>query len=420
MAKSCGLSVCMIVKNEEANIAGALAGFTSFADEIIVVDTGSSDNTKEIAAGFTSKIYDFEWIDDFSAARNFAASKAAKGYQLWVDADDRIPPEARGHIGSLKSYFDGRKAFYFRLETLLPNAPASTCMQLRCIPVRGDVRFEGRVHEQIFPSAIRAGLELVTTDIVVRHLGYTTVEVQTAKALRNLAIMEKEKAEGRDDGALNFFLAMTYGPLGKHEEAARSMEAALRHFEKERFNNHLVPEGRLFLAKLAFEMKDREKCLRYLARARDLTDGNPHHNFEMGIICQRMGRHHEALEFFGKVSRKQYAPSLFPTKPPPSDSELLLHMAYSFHCISDYQNALKAVLASAGPANDVGRSWVWLGTKAFLFENMQLAALAYETAMGYGALDPAGLRRLGYIYKAGGFPQKAQECFARAGGEAVV
>ncbi len=125
----------MIVKDESANIADALSSFTPFADEIIVVDTGSSDDTKEIAARFTDRIYDFKWIDDFSAARNFAMSRAAKSYQLWFDADDRISPENQGHIVSLKSHFDGRKAFYFVLENHQTDAPVSCCKQLRCIPI---------------------------------------------------------------------------------------------------------------------------------------------------------------------------------------------------------------------------------------------------------------------------------------------
>jgi glycosyltransferase involved in cell wall biosynthesis len=405
----------MIVKNESANISDALAGFTPFADEVIVVDTGSIDNTKEIAATFTSKIYDFEWIDDFSAARNFAASKAAKSYQLWVDADDRITGEDQGHIESLKSHFDGKKAFYFKLESIQKDAPTSSCMQLRCIPIVGDVRFEGRIHEQIFPSAVRAGLELVTTDIVVRHLGYTTLDMRTAKAWRNVAIMEKERAEGRDDGALHFFLAVTYGPLGKREEAAKSMEAALECFEKEYYNHHLIPEGYLFLAKLSFDMEEHDRCLRYLAKARSLVNGNPLHNFELGIICQRIGRHHEALEYFGEVSGKKYVPGLFPTKPLPAHSELLLLMAYSFYCIKDYKNVLKSINASVPQGTKVGKSWEWLATRAFLLQNMKLAALAYETALGFGALEPASWKRLGDIYKLGGFPQKAQECFLRAG-----
>ena len=70
------ISVCMIVKNEELNLAGCLDCLKAIADEIIIVDTGSTDRTKEIAEQYTDKVYDFEWIDDFSAARNFAFSKA--------------------------------------------------------------------------------------------------------------------------------------------------------------------------------------------------------------------------------------------------------------------------------------------------------------------------------------------------------
>ena len=74
------ISVCMIVKNEEAQLAACLDSLKPIADEIIVVDTGSSDSTKEIAARYTDRIYDFPWIDDFAAARNFAFSKAKMEY----------------------------------------------------------------------------------------------------------------------------------------------------------------------------------------------------------------------------------------------------------------------------------------------------------------------------------------------------
>ena len=419
MAQSPGLSVCMIVKNESANLAGALACFSPCADEIIVVDTGSSDNTKEIAARFTSGIYDFEWADDFSAARNFAMSKAGKSYQLWVDADDRITPENQGHIESLKSHFDGRKAFYFILENRQTDAPPTSCLQLRCTPITGDVRFEGRLHEQIFPSAVRAGLEMVTTDIVINHFGYMTEQVRVAKAWRNLAIMERERAEGRDDGGLHFSLAMTYAPLGKREDGIRSMENALERFEKEDYGHHLIPEGYLFLARTSFEMDDHGRCVRYLAMAASLVDGNPLHNFHMGIIYQRLGKHHEALEVFREVSGKPYVPNLFPTQPLPNPSELLLHAAYSFYCMNDRQNALKLINASAPERLDLGRSWEWLGTKAFMFENMALAVTAFETALLHGALEPASWERLGAAYKRRGFSEKAQECFMRSEGAAV-
>ena len=84
------ISVCMIVKNEEEQLRACLESLRPIADEIIIADTGSTDRTKEIAAEFTDKIYDFPWIDDFSAARNFVFSKASMDYIYTADADEVI------------------------------------------------------------------------------------------------------------------------------------------------------------------------------------------------------------------------------------------------------------------------------------------------------------------------------------------
>ena len=82
------ISMCMIVKNEQEILARCLDSYAGTYDELIIVDTGSTDNTKEIAAHYTDKIYDFEWINDFSAARNFAFSKAGCDYIFSADADE--------------------------------------------------------------------------------------------------------------------------------------------------------------------------------------------------------------------------------------------------------------------------------------------------------------------------------------------
>lgn len=87
------ISLCMIVKNEENVLKRCLESVKDGVDEIIIVDTGSKDRTKEIAADYTDQIFDFEWIDDFSAARNFAFSKATMDYQFWLDADDVLRAE---------------------------------------------------------------------------------------------------------------------------------------------------------------------------------------------------------------------------------------------------------------------------------------------------------------------------------------
>ncbi|MCR4902322.1 MAG: glycosyltransferase family 2 protein [Butyrivibrio sp.] len=87
------ISVCMIVKNEEKRLAKCLDCLKTLADEIIIVDTGSTDKTKEIAQGFGAKIYDFEWCEDFAAARNFAFSKASCEYIYSADADEELDEE---------------------------------------------------------------------------------------------------------------------------------------------------------------------------------------------------------------------------------------------------------------------------------------------------------------------------------------
>lgn len=100
------ISLCMIVKNEESVLARCLNSVKDIVDEIIIIDTGSTDNTKEIAKGFTNKVFDFNWINDFSAARNYSYSKATKNYILWLDADDVMMEKDKVKFKQLKKSFD--------------------------------------------------------------------------------------------------------------------------------------------------------------------------------------------------------------------------------------------------------------------------------------------------------------------------
>lgn len=100
------ISLCMIVKNEEEVLARCLSSVSHIVDEIIVVDTGSTDKTKQIAETFYAKVYDFHWIDDFSAARNYAFSLASKEYILWLDADDFLKEKDQTSLRSIKNTLD--------------------------------------------------------------------------------------------------------------------------------------------------------------------------------------------------------------------------------------------------------------------------------------------------------------------------
>lgn len=96
------VSLCMIVKNEERVLARCLDSVADLMDEIIIVDTGSTDRTREIASRYTDQIYDFTWVDDFAAARNFASSKATMEYIYTADADEVLDEENRKRFHDLK------------------------------------------------------------------------------------------------------------------------------------------------------------------------------------------------------------------------------------------------------------------------------------------------------------------------------
>ncbi|OAB35270.1 glycosyl transferase [Paenibacillus macquariensis subsp. defensor] len=146
------ISLCMIVKNEEEALAKCLSSVKGIADEIVIVDTGSTDRTKEIAAQFTDRIFDFEWIDDFSAARNYAFAQATKKYILWLDADDYIKEKDRQLFKKLKKKLtldvDGVSMDYYLAFDELGNVTSSL---RRNRMVRRDLNFQwiGAVHEYL-------------------------------------------------------------------------------------------------------------------------------------------------------------------------------------------------------------------------------------------------------------------------------
>src|ERR1051325_6086585 len=95
------ISLCMIVKDEEANLAECLAGVADLVDEMIVVDTGSTDRTKVVAASRRARVFDFPWVDSFAAARNESIRHATGDWIFWMDADDRIDEANRQKLRNL-------------------------------------------------------------------------------------------------------------------------------------------------------------------------------------------------------------------------------------------------------------------------------------------------------------------------------
>jgi glycosyltransferase involved in cell wall biosynthesis len=191
--KNKDLSIIMIARDESAVIRRALMSAVKVADEIIVVDTGSSDNTKEIAASFCARVFDFKWINDFSAARNFSFRQASCRWVMWLDADDYIPTTEISKINRLKMQKTGDEIFSFFLKSVnradVSYLGAETITQCKFFPNDINLRFEGRVHETVTGSAYERGYTMVSQDITIEHSGYSDKETVQKKLERNLSLM---------------------------------------------------------------------------------------------------------------------------------------------------------------------------------------------------------------------------------------
>lgn len=219
------LGVVMIVRNEEQNLAHILTDVQGFADEIVVVDTGSTDNTVAIAESFGARIGNFAWTDDFAAARNHSIDLANSDYLLWLDADDRIDETELHKLKELKGHLDS--ACYLKIESITDEAAASgnghtSFYQLRIFPRREDIRFRGRVHEELLSATGKAGITPRRIDITIRHTGYQDTASRMSKGRRNLAIQLKTLAEGRDDAEQHYMIAASYF-------AVKDYAASLKH-----------------------------------------------------------------------------------------------------------------------------------------------------------------------------------------------
>lgn len=147
----------MIVKNEEDVLARCLSSVYELFDEIIIIDTGSSDKTKEIAKQFTSKIYDFEWINNFSAARNYSFSKATGDYIMWLDADDVVTEENLKKLTQLKAKLNGSVDVYMlKYATSFNELGQSSFVYYRERILKNDKTFfwNDPVHEVITPHGL--------------------------------------------------------------------------------------------------------------------------------------------------------------------------------------------------------------------------------------------------------------------------
>ncbi|MCX6961293.1 MAG: glycosyltransferase family 2 protein [Verrucomicrobia bacterium] len=202
------ISLALIARDEETHIERCLKSASGLAAEMIVVDTGSNDRTKEIAITCGARVLDFPWIDDFSAARNEALEAARGRWILVLDADEYLPPASVEAIRALTSSADAADRAYHLVNKSSTDEGRTGISGLivRLFPNDPHVRYEWPVHEQVVTSLQRANIPIENTGIEIIHTGYSSPEVNAAKQQRNLRILEKMTTQAEGAHPMAWFL----------------------------------------------------------------------------------------------------------------------------------------------------------------------------------------------------------------------
>lgn len=221
------LTVCMIVRNERENLEALLPALRDAVEAIVVVDTGSADGSQDVVRAAGATLLERAWDDDFSAARNAGLERVRTTHALWLDADDRPAPDALSRLRAAITQRPDAGWMMLLVNEAADPSTITSCWQLRAFPVHERHRFHGRIHEQVHSALRSTGTPIERVEATIRHLGYVDPEDVLRKSRRNLALLEREVADGRDDVNTLYHLMRSAQMSGKPEVALEAADRLL-------------------------------------------------------------------------------------------------------------------------------------------------------------------------------------------------
>jgi len=306
------LSVCMITKNEEALLEDCLQSINDIIDELIIVDTGSTDNTKEIAKKYNAKMYDFKWIEDFSAARNESLDKATKEWILVVDADEIITKEHGDKIKEIiKNADDNIGGFKLRQQTYVHHPIPGTKKNdssfeltkkysfyiqnnlVRLFRNNKSLHFRHKVHELIEDSITEQGMEYRDTDIIIHHFGSLQQARLKGKEESYSRMIFAQLKESPSSPRYNYQAARMY--LGK-----KDVYNALTHFKKTAELNPSYKSVLSDIAKIYLSKKNYEKAVYYFKKSIEQKPENLSPVNNLAVTYMFQGEFKQAAELLWK------------------------------------------------------------------------------------------------------------------------
>jgi len=307
------LSLCAIVKNEQHCIEQMLASVRGIATQLVVVDTGSTDKTRERASAAGAQVVEYEWRNDFAAARNFSISYATQPWILVLDADEALDPTSRDSLVELLSgppqvCWLQRRHFCSEISTLsyAPVAPEHPAAQLgarsyysthdlRLFPNQPGIRYTGAVHESAEDSVRALGLQLLTTDIIINHFGHLgSAEKREKKAALYLSLAREKVAANPDDWR-------TWYQLGVELQSHQGHREAIEHF---RHALTTVPDFSPLwreLGKSLYALGMRRESIECLTKSLSFDSNCMMTWGALGTVLLEEGNLHEAEQCFGVI-----------------------------------------------------------------------------------------------------------------------
>ena len=279
------LGLAMIMKNEAVNLSRSLAPIAHLLDELVVVDTGSSDQSRDLALGLGARVLDFKWVDDFSAARNFGLAAAATDFIFWLDADNSVSPDGLAEFR--RHLHKGAEVILWATEVVTPQG--DRIWQKRVFPNRPEaVRFEGRVHEQLVSPAHWAS---VATSVEISHWGYAEPLSARHKGERNLELLLNCPETRAGEFYWLYQTGRTLANLRRYHEAADWLTRAV---SAKTDNKALLGHSHILLsqslARLGRHQEAEEAARRLVEREQGYGPGHYH----LGRLLYDAGRLEEA------------------------------------------------------------------------------------------------------------------------------
>ncbi|MBZ0267390.1 tetratricopeptide repeat protein [bacterium] len=294
MEKTAGLTVCMIVRDECENLERVLPAVVGNADDIVVVDTGSTDGTPDVVRRFGARLFERPWDDDFAAARNHGLEEVRTSHVLWLDADDRIDGEGLRQVREKIRETPDRGLLLLLVNSSGDASTVSSCWQLRVFPSRPEHRFTGRIHEQVQESLNRTGTKTDRLDVTITHTGYQRSEDVLRKSRRNLEMLRREINEGKDDINVLYHFVKAASRCGELDEAARVSRRCVENAPPGT-PEEIIQAVALQWSRLELQRGNHDAAREVLDGAIERRPDDPLARFFLGDLFRRQGDLHSAL-----------------------------------------------------------------------------------------------------------------------------